>query len=87
MYCTFDGSCEFHFYSSFSGRVIQYYLLRCMTNYDLLEKFNLIGRTSEFARLYGILFYSVLSRGTQVSLFSLIICYVLYWFCFSIVSC
>ena len=53
-------------FSSSSGRVIQYYLLRCIANYDLLEKFNLIGRTSEFARLYGILFYSVLSRGTQV---------------------
>ena len=53
-------------YSPSSGRVIQYYLLRCVANYDLLEKFNLIDRTSEFARLYGILFYSVLSRGSQV---------------------
>ena len=54
------------FCTSSSGCVIQYYLLRCVANYDLLEKFNLIGQTSEFARLYGILFYSVLSRGSQV---------------------
>ena len=62
------------FYSSSSGRVIQYYLLRCVANYNLLEKFNLIGRTSEFARLYGILFYSVLSRGSQVCFVQSTIC-------------
>ena len=45
--------------------MIEYYLRRCYANYELLEKFNLIGRTSEFARLYGIEFESVLNRGTQ----------------------
>ena len=74
------------FYSSSSGRVIQYYLLRCVANNNLLEKFNLIGRTSEFARLYGILFYSVLSRGSQVCFVqSTTYTYMYYWFTCSFV--
>ena len=48
-------------------RVVDYYSLRCVGNFQLLEKLNVIGRTSEFARLYGIEFESVLSRGSQVS--------------------
>ena len=48
------------------AEVVEYYLLRCHGNYQLLEKLNVIGRTSEFARLYGIEFENVLTRGTQV---------------------
>ena len=48
-------------------RVVDYYSLRCMGNFQMLEKLNVIGRTSEFARLYGIEFENVLSRGSQVS--------------------
>ena len=46
-------------------RVVEHYLRRCHCNFDLLEKFNLIGRISEFARLYGIEFENVTARGTQ----------------------
>lgn len=31
----------------------------------MLDKLDLLRRTSEFARLYGIDFYSVISRGSQ----------------------
>lgn len=34
----------------------------CLT---ILEKLDLLGRTSEMARLFGIDFFSVLSRGSQ----------------------
>ena len=47
--------------------MVDYYSLRCLGNFQILEKLNVIGRTSEFARLYGIEFESVLSRGSQVS--------------------
>ena len=46
---------------------MDYYLRRCTANIEIIEKFYLIGRTSEFAKLYGILFSEVLSRGSQVS--------------------
>ena len=44
---------------------MEYYLKRCQGNFQLLDSFNLIGRTSEFARLYGIEFENVLDRGSQ----------------------
>ena len=46
-------------------RVVEHYLIRCQGNHQLLESFNLIGRTSEFSRLYGIEFESVVNRGSQ----------------------
>ena len=48
------------------AEVVDYYMLRCHGNYQMLEKLNVIGRTSEFARLYGIEFENVLTRGSQV---------------------
>ena len=45
---------------------MDYYTLRCRGNYQMLEKLNVIGRTSEFARLYGIEFENVWTRGSQV---------------------
>ena len=48
-------------------QVVEYYSRRSRGNFRLIESFNLIGRTSEMARLYGIEFYNVLSRGSQVS--------------------
>ncbi len=45
--------------------MLEYYIKRCQGNYQLLDSFNLIGRTSEFARLYGIEFENVLDRGSQ----------------------
>jgi DNA polymerase zeta len=34
-------------------------------NVELLDQSEIITRTSEFARLFGIDFYSVLTRGSQ----------------------
>ena len=36
-------------------------------NLEMIEQLDMIGRTSEFARVFGIEFYHVLSRGSQVS--------------------
>jgi len=38
---------------------------RCQGNIELLDKIDFINRTSELARIFGILFYSVISRGSQ----------------------
>ncbi|KAF4035862.1 DNA polymerase family B [Phytophthora infestans] len=46
-------------------KVIRYYLERATLNLQILSKMQLITRTSEMARLFGIDFYSVLSRGSQ----------------------
>lgn len=34
---------------------------------NILQQLDIIGRTSELAKLFGIQFYEVLSRGSQVS--------------------
>ena len=57
--------------------MVEYYSSRCRGNYRLMESVNLIGRTSEMARLYGIEFYNVLSRGSQVRLSSILHMYML----------
>ncbi|CAG0890797.1 unnamed protein product, partial [Darwinula stevensoni] len=46
-------------------RVVEYYAYRVSGNLALMEKLDLVGRTSELARLFGILFFDVLSRGSQ----------------------
>ncbi|KAG6580342.1 recovery protein 3 isoform 3 [Phytophthora cinnamomi] len=46
-------------------KVIRYHLERAALNLQILSKMQLITRTSEMARLFGIDFYSVLSRGSQ----------------------
>ncbi|KAE9047947.1 DNA polymerase zeta catalytic subunit [Phytophthora rubi] len=46
-------------------KVIRYYLERATLNLQIISKMQLITRTSEMARLFGIDFYSVLSRGSQ----------------------
>ena len=48
-------------------RTIEYYVARVRGNMQMINQLDLVGRTSELARLFGIEFYSVLSRGTQVS--------------------
>lgn len=50
-------------------RVFDYYINRCHGNLDLLESIDFINRTSELARVFGILFYAVLSRGSQVCIY------------------
>jgi hypothetical protein len=45
---------------------VKYYTLRARANLQLIDKLDLVGQTSEFARVFGIEFYHVLSRGSQV---------------------
>jgi DNA polymerase zeta len=45
--------------------VIDYYMIRANGNLKLLKHLDLIGRTCELAKLFGIQFYEVLSRGSQ----------------------
>ncbi|XP_018800849.1 PREDICTED: DNA polymerase zeta catalytic subunit isoform X1 [Bactrocera latifrons] len=45
--------------------VIEYYVERVRGTLALLDQLDLIGRTSEMAKLIGIQFYEVLSRGSQ----------------------
>ena len=49
-------------------RTAEHYITRCQGNIRILNYSDLVNRTSEFARLFGILFYSVVSRGSQVRL-------------------
>ncbi|KAJ8027419.1 DNA polymerase zeta catalytic subunit [Holothuria leucospilota] len=46
-------------------RVVEHYTYRVIGNLKILKQMDLIGRTSELARLFGIEFFSVLSRGSQ----------------------
>ena len=46
-------------------RTLFYFIERAISNIQILIKLNLLTRTSELARLYGILFYDCLSRGSQ----------------------
>ncbi|ODQ50587.1 hypothetical protein SAICODRAFT_61405 [Saitoella complicata NRRL Y-17804] len=47
------------------ARVLDYYLSRVQLNLDILRKQELVERTSEQARVLGVDFYSVFSRGSQ----------------------
>ena len=47
------------------GRALSYCMLRTRLNLQLTDKLDLIGRTAELARVFGIDFYSVLTRGSQ----------------------
>ncbi|XP_035205983.1 uncharacterized protein LOC118181018 isoform X2 [Stegodyphus dumicola] len=53
------------FLGSQKEKVIHYYSIRVRGCLQFLEKLDIIGRTSELARLFGIQFYEVLSRGSQ----------------------
>jgi len=44
---------------------MEYYLERVRGTLALLDQLDLLGRTSEMAKLIGIQFYEVLSRGSQ----------------------
>ncbi|KAJ3374695.1 DNA polymerase zeta [Allomyces arbusculus] len=46
-------------------RVMHYYLTRALVTIRLLQDGDFLDRTAEFARLYGIDFASVLTRGSQ----------------------
>ncbi|XP_015117259.1 uncharacterized protein LOC107041289 [Diachasma alloeum] len=51
----------------FSGRwrVVEHYGVRVLGVLRILEQLDIIGRTSEHARLFGIQFYEVFTRGSQ----------------------
>lgn len=44
---------------------VEFYLVRVKGIVKILDQLDLVGRTAELARLFGILFYEVLSRGSQ----------------------
>ncbi|KAH3835832.1 hypothetical protein DPMN_109198 [Dreissena polymorpha] len=46
-------------------KVVDHYATQVKCNLQLLDQLDVIGRTSEFARVFGIEFYHVLSRGSQ----------------------
>lgn len=45
--------------------VLEYWLERVQGNLQLMDQLDLIGRTCELAKLFGIQFYEVFSRGSQ----------------------
>ncbi|XP_044259688.1 DNA polymerase zeta catalytic subunit [Tribolium madens] len=49
----------------FRHRTISHYTFRTNSVLQILEQLDLVGRTSELARLFGIQFFEVLSRGSQ----------------------
>lgn len=49
-------------------RVVRYYTDRVKGQLAMLDQLDIIGKTSEFARVFGIEFFDVLSRGSQVSI-------------------
>lgn len=46
--------------------LVEHYVTRVVGTVKLLVQLDLFERTSELARLFGIQFYEVLSRGSQV---------------------
>ena len=54
-------------------RCLHYWLRRTRLNLALLEQLDLIGRTAELARAFGIDFFSVLSRGSQYRVESMMV--------------
>lgn len=45
--------------------VFEYFLKRALGTLEVLSKLDLIGRTAELAKLFGIQFLEVLTRGSQ----------------------
>ncbi|KAG9286506.1 hypothetical protein G9A89_014672 [Geosiphon pyriformis] len=54
-------------------RVFNHYLDHVKRNIDILNKSHFINRTSEFSQIFGIDFYSVLSRGSQFKVESIML--------------
>ena len=50
-----------------------YWVKRVRLNLAMLEQLDLIGRTGELARAFGIDFFSVLTRGSQYRVESLLV--------------
>lgn len=89
MYHIMHKRCPFHNYRSLSEWyfspgsrwiVLEYYLERVRGTLALLDQLDLIGRTSEMAKLIGIQFYEVLSRGSQFRVESMMLRWVMFLF-------
>ncbi|KAG1669837.1 DNA polymerase zeta catalytic subunit [Nymphon striatum] len=59
--------------SSQKWKVIEYYMTRVEGLMKMLQQIDCIGHTSELARVFGIQFYEVLTRGTQIRVESLML--------------
>jgi DNA polymerase zeta len=46
-------------------RLLKYYLKRVQMNLDMLDASQVVTRTCESARVFGVDFYAVISRGSQ----------------------
>ena len=60
-------------YAGQRWRCLQYLIRRARLNLALLEQLDLVGRTGELARTFGIDFFSVLSRGSQYRVESMMV--------------
>ncbi|CAN7988516.1 unnamed protein product [Ixodes hexagonus] len=49
----------------FRWRTVEHYVIRAKGNLELLDRLDIVGKTSEMARIFGIQFFEVLSRGSQ----------------------
>nr|XP_029532842.1 DNA polymerase zeta catalytic subunit-like isoform X1 [Oncorhynchus nerka] len=56
----FDHNTDLH-----RWKMVDYYVSRLGGTMQLLQQHDIIGRTSELARVFGIQFYHVLTRGSQ----------------------
>ncbi|XP_050435853.1 DNA polymerase zeta catalytic subunit isoform X2 [Adelges cooleyi] len=54
-----------HNSSLYRWLTVDHYLFKVESTINILQQLDLIGRTSELAKLFGIQFYEVLSRGSQ----------------------
>ncbi|GFO03605.1 DNA polymerase zeta catalytic subunit-like [Plakobranchus ocellatus] len=54
-------------------RVLEHYTVRVKGQLDVIDSLDLIGKTSEFARVFGIEFYDVLARGSQIRVESMML--------------
>ncbi|KAB7506189.1 DNA polymerase zeta catalytic subunit [Armadillidium nasatum] len=54
-------------------RTLEHYIRKCNLTVELLQRLDLITRTSELARLFGLQFYEVLSRGSQLRVESMML--------------
>ena len=54
-------------------RCLMYHIQRAVTSYRLLDTLDVIGRTSELARVFGIKFFNVLDRGSQYRVESMVL--------------
>lgn len=54
-------------------RTVEHFALRARGNVELLDELDVLGKTSEMARIYGIQFLEVLSRGSQFRVESMLL--------------